>query len=153
MAYDASELLGASQVAGARVLVKGFIKRRAAGPGGVGLAGGVTGAVLAASATEVVGHQEKKASAETDTPKIGSSAFLAATADELALVGIKPKGLTAKLSEVLVRVPRGDVQSIDYHSGFISSLTVYFNDDTKWEFDIAKNGGKAAKAIASNFSG
>jgi hypothetical protein len=64
MAYDATEILGAPQVAGARVLTKGYIKRQAAGPGGVGLAGGVPcgvpGVILSASATEVVGRQQKK---------------------------------------------------------------------------------------------
>jgi hypothetical protein len=96
---------------------------------------------------------KRRSRPRADTPKIRSSAFLTATANELALIGIKPKGLTATLSDVIVRVPRSEVRSVEYRGGFISSLTVFFNDDSKWEFDIAKNGGKAAKGIVANFGG
>ena len=153
MAYDATEILGAPQVAGARVLSKGYIKRQAAGPAGVGLVGGVTGAVISATASEAVGRQQKNEQAEADTPHVGRSAFLAATADELALIGINEKSLTGKLGDVLARVPRGDVRSIEYDGGFISKLTVFLTDETKWEFDVAKGGGKAAKGIAALFTG
>ena len=49
-------------------------------------------------------------------------------------------------------MPRSDVRSVEYHAGFISKLTVFFNDDSTWAFDIAKNGGKAAKGIVANFT-
>lgn len=150
MAYDASEILGAPQLAGARVLSKGFIMKHAMGPAGAGLAGGVTGAVASSTGTEILGRRAKKREHEAPsvTPKIGRSAFLAATADELALVDINEKGLTGKLSDVLIRVPRDRVAAVDFKGGFVSHLTVSFADESKWEFDVAKGGGKACKALS-----
>ena len=150
MAYNASEILGAPQVAGARVLSKGFIMKHAWGPGGAGLAGGVAGAVASASGTEVLKRKEKRQEEQSPsvTPKIGRSAYLAATADELALVDINQKSLTGKLSDVLMRVPRDQVESVDFKGGFVSHLTVAFTDGSRWEFDVAKGGGKDCKALA-----
>jgi hypothetical protein len=153
MAYDASEILGSGQVAGARVLSKGFIVGHAAGPAGLGLAGGVTGALLSATASDVVARQRKKDNAGSVTPVIGRSAFLAATADDLALVAINQKSLTGKLSDVLARVPRSEVAAVDYDGGFVSHLTVAFTDGSKWEFDVAKGGGKACKVLAEEIKG
>jgi hypothetical protein len=95
-----------------------------------------------------VARQRKEDNAASVTPVIGRSAFLAATADDLALVGINQKSLTGKLSDVLAQVPRSEVASVDYDGGFVSRLTVAFTDGSKWEFDVAKGGGKACKALA-----
>lgn len=148
MAYDATKILGSAQIAGARVLRKGYIASHAAGPAGAGLAGGATGAVISATASDAVARKNKAEREQAATPAVGRSAFLAATADELALVGIKQGSMTGKLGEVVARVPRADVASVDYRGGFVSHLTVAFTDGSKWEFDVAKGGGKACKAVA-----
>jgi hypothetical protein len=152
MAYNASDILGAPQIAGARVLPKGFIVKHATGPAGVGLAGGVTGAVVSATASDIAARKRREDLATSTTPVIGRSAFLAATADELALIGINQKSLTGKLSDVIVRFPRSDVASVDYNGGIVSKLTISFADESRWEFEIAKGGGKAAKGLAEEIA-
>jgi hypothetical protein len=53
----------------------------------------------------------------------------------------------------VARVPRSEVASIDYDGGFISKLTVHFTDESRWDFDVAKGGGKACKALADVVNG
>lgn len=149
MAYDASDILGAPQVAGARVMDTGYIARHAAGMGGVGLAGGATGAILSSSATEFVERHEKRSQSDSDTPALRGGAFLAATADELALVSVKVGMLKSSLGQVLARLPRSDVKSVNYESGMVSKLTVSLVDETTWAFHVPKNGSKAAKEFAA----
>lgn len=149
MAYDASELLGSPQVAGARVMAKGFVSRHVANQ--LNVVGGVAGAVLSSSATELVKHKQKIERPGADAPDINAG-FLAATDGELALVAIKVGVVKSKLGDVVARVPRSKVASIEYGGGAMSKLTVIFTDETRWEFDVPKNGAKAAKEFADAIS-
>ncbi|HWF15424.1 MAG TPA: hypothetical protein VG244_04530, partial [Acidimicrobiales bacterium] len=99
-----------------------------------------------------VGRKRQKDAATSTTPNVGRSAFLAATADELALVGINQKSLTGKLSDVMARVPRSEVASIAFDGGFVSKLSVSFTDESRWDFEVAKGGGKACKALAEEIN-
>ena len=152
MAYDASEILGSPQVAGARVMDTGAIARHAAGLGGVGLVGGVTGAVLSPSATELVERHQKAEQAGSETPALRGGAFLAASADDLALITVKVGMVKSSLNKVLARIPRSDVKSVAYEGGVVSKLTVSLTDDTTWSFHVPKNGANAAKEFAAAIS-
>lgn len=145
MAYDASEILGSPEVAGARVMAKGFVSRHVASQ--LNVVGGVAGAVLSSTATEAVNRKQKKDSPGGDTPDF-NAAYLAATEQELALVGIKVGVVKSRLDAVIARAPRGTAVSIEYGGGLVSKLTVAFKDGSKWELDVPKNGAKAAKEFA-----
>jgi hypothetical protein len=149
MAYDASEILGAPQVGGARVMAKGFVRRHVASQ--LNVVGGAAGAVLSSSATEIVNNKQKKERPGADAPDVNAG-FLAATEGELALVSIKVGVVKSKLGDVVTRVPRSKVASIEYGGGAMSKLTVVFTDETRWEFDVPKNGAKAAKDFAEAIS-
>ena len=69
MGYDASEMLGAPERAGVRVMPKGFVKRHAASQAGMGV-GGVVGALVSSTASEVVKRREP---GDADTPAFGTS--------------------------------------------------------------------------------
>jgi hypothetical protein len=149
MAYDASEVLGSPQVSGARVMAKGFVSRHVASQ--LNVVGGIAGAVLSSTATEVVNDKQKKEHPGGDAPDINAG-FLAATEGELALVAIKVGVVKSKLGDVVARVPRNKVASIEYGGGAVSKLTVVFTDETRWQFDVPKNGAKAAKEFAQALS-
>ena len=149
MAYDASEILGSPQVGGARVMAKGFVGRHVANQ--LNVVGGIAGAVLSSTATELVNNKQTKERPGADAPDIDAG-FLAATEGELALIAIKVGVVKSKLGDVVARVPRRKLTSIEYGGGALSNLTVVFSDETRWEFDVPKNGAKAAKEFAEAIS-
>jgi hypothetical protein len=138
-------MLGVQERAGIRVLPKGYIKRHAARSAGVGV-GGLLGAAVSATATEMVKRQDKPAVSEM--PDFRRAAYLSVTDDEIVLIKIKPGLVSGKLDEILARVPRSEVAGAEYHGGMISKFDVTFSDDGVWQFEVAKGGGKDAKEVA-----
>src|SRR6185312_6044074 len=111
MANDASQALGAPEVAGTLVSPRGLTKKMSMGTAGAQV-GGLVGSLAAAAATG------RKSKATPDMPSFGRSGYLAASETELIVtrtsqLGWKPhpKG------DALVRVPRGDVQSVQLNRG------------------------------------
>ena len=154
MGEDASEVLGSPQVGGVRVMPKGGIWKQAWGSNTAGAVGGVAAAIVSSTGTEIAKRKQKKQMEAADTPKIGDIAYLAATAEELALVSVRSGPFKLHVGDqVLLRMPRDKVQSVEYHGAYVSSLAVLFDDETRWEFDVPKSQGKNAKAFAAVFSG
>ena len=104
MARDASEALGAQQLAGVVVMPRGHAWQHPRVH--AGLAGAVAGEAIAAAA-------RKHARAHTsETPQVSRSAFLAVTDRKVALLRLGTGGVkNGRPSEVLARVPRSDVAS------------------------------------------
>jgi len=127
MAHDASQLLGAKQLAGTTVNPRGYgWKEGAARVGVVGPA---------------IGHVAAKRGKEntSETPKFPRIAFLAVTDQEVALLKIGSGGLNGKLEEVLARVPRGDVASAEVSGGVLRcQLTINFTDGGNWELEVSR---------------
>jgi hypothetical protein len=140
MAKDGSEALGAPEVAGTFVAAKGNTKRLALG--------GVVGAALAS---------RNKGGGEGGLPAFGRAAYLAVGAEEVALVktdigmmSMKPK----MTSEALVRVPRGEITSVELDKGALkSALKLSFTDGNTWEFEIPKAYNKGAKGVVEALGG
>ena len=161
MALDASSLLGSRQIAGVRVQHMGQFRRDAASLPASALAGttlvggvGEIGARIAAGRSQAVPAQ---------TPKFTrKQAFLAVTDKELALVNTKIGGWSVKLTEVLTRIPRGDVVSAVVGKGAAPPLTITLANGEIWQFEIpnpgflavvpALNTRKAARRIADLLS-
>jgi len=105
MAHDASQLLGAQQVAGALVNPRGHGWQHAARA-----TGGLAGVAMGYTA----GKRSKQYT--TQTPQFSRTAFLAVTDREVALIKYGPGGRDGKAGEVLARVPRREVVSAAVHS-------------------------------------
>jgi len=143
MALDASLMLGSPQLAGVKVSPRGFAKSTAAGSAGLGV-GGILGGVISATAGARAGRRQAEMAAET--PKFGRVAYLAVTAEELAL--IKLTGLsTFKLDQVIARVPRTDVASAELGRSLAPSLTITFGNRASWQLEVARIAKKDAEAV------
>ena len=135
MAIDASELLGAPQIAGVKVMARGATMGRAFNQGGVA-AGGLIGAAGGALA----GGKAAKSGAASrgDTPGFKGQALLALTDDEVALVKLKQGAISAKPSEVIARAPRDQITDATLANGLVPKLSISFSDSSAWSMDVPR---------------
>jgi hypothetical protein len=131
MARDASEALGARQLAGAVVMPKGHAWQHLRVHNG--LAGAVAGEAIAAAARK---HAQAHPS---QTPPFPRSAFLAVTDREVALLRLGSGGVkNGRPGEVLARMPRGEVALARVSAGLArTNLTISFTDGSTWEFEVS----------------
>lgn len=134
MALDSSQLLGAPQLAGAKVNPRGMAKH---------VAGGVTGTLPARIA------YGPTVRANPDTPTFGRLAFLAVTESEVALIKLKSGVVRVFLDEVVERVSRSDVASAELGGGVAPPLTVTFTDGSTWELEVPRPSMSHAKAVVA----
>jgi hypothetical protein len=141
---DASSALGAPQVAGAWVNRRGKAKRTMST-----VAGAEIGGAVGALAAGISGKGSPQPTPET--PAFGAVAYLGLSADELVLVKGKQGLIGLKMTdEVVARVPRSDVVSVDLGQGKVAfPLTITFGDGGQWELEVARaNKGGAEKVVA-----
>lgn len=140
MAVNPSPALSSPHIAGTFVNPKGFARQATAT-----VAGGVIGGVVAAAT----------APGQGSVPQFGRVAFVAATADEIAIIRTKSGLLKMKLTdEVLARRLRAEIRAVELKRGaFISGLTVLFNDGSSWTFDVPKANQKAAAHFVAHLGG
>jgi hypothetical protein len=140
MATDASGVLAAPQIAGTFVNPKGFARQVTAT-----VAGGVIGSAVASATGPGQG----------DVPSFGRVAFVAATADEVAIIKTKSGMLKMKLTDqVLARRTRADINAIELKRGaLISGLTIQFSDGVSWTFDVPKANQKSAVQFVEQLGG
>ena len=148
MADDASQALGAPQVAGTLVNPKGLTKKVTTVAAGQ-VAAGLAGTLAAKTAT---GDQY---AGVPDVPVFGRVGFVALSDGEIALVKTKTGALKMKVTdEVLARAPRAAVASADLDEGrLLSHLTIAFSDGVTWEFDIPKAAKKTAQGLVNALGG
>ena len=153
MALDASNLLGSQQVAGTTVSPRGFGKKMIAGGAGM-YVGGVVGAAISAGGDTKAGRQKAAWAASSQTPTFGRFAYLAATEDELALIKVKQGLVGLKLLDVVVRVPRGELSSIELGSGVTTSpLTVSFENGDAWQLEVPRASKRSAEQLVGVLGG
>ena len=150
MGLDASKLLGSPQVAGARVNPKGFAKKKITAS--AASHAGIVGAAVTARAGYKAQEQQAEAAAESDTPRF-RLAYIAVTADEVALVRLKAGLVSTKLDEVLLRVPRADVASAEMGPGLSPSLTIELRDGGQWLLEVPRVSKKDAEEVVSALGG
>lgn len=136
MASDASQALGATELAGAFVHPKGMAKK-----------------MIASAAGRVTAGDAYEGSA--DVPQFGRVGYLAATSDEIALVKTKTGALKMKISsEVLARVARSEIVATDFDEGKHALASQdHLRDGTIWEFDVPKAGKKDARDFVGALEG
>src|ERR1017187_10995224 len=153
MALDASQKLGSPQLAGVKVNPRGFGKSK--GSNFSGMYGGVIGAGIGAAKAMKAGQEQARIASESETPGFGRLAYLAVTADELALIEVKAKVVTTYLDEVIVRVPRSELASVELDGGglYALPLAVTFSGGDRWELEVPKPSKKHAKEVVQALDG
>lgn len=127
MAHDASQLLGAQQLAGTTVNPRGYGWKE--GTARVGIVGPAIGYAVSKHANEDA----------SETPKFPRIAFLAVTDQEVALLKIGSGGVNGRLEEVMARVPRSDVASAEVSGGVLRcEVTISFTDGGGWELEVSR---------------
>ena len=134
MAIDASELLGARQIAGVKVMARGATMGRAWNQGGAagGLIGAVGGAVASGKAAKA------GAARRAETPEFKGQALLALTDTDVALVKLKQGAISAKPSEVIARAPRDQITDTTLANGLVPKLSISFSDGSAWSMDVPR---------------
>jgi hypothetical protein len=121
---------------------------------GAGTAGGLIPAVIGAAAGQKAGKDAAKLRAESQTPRFGRLGFLALSDGELALVKMKQGLVRPKPVEVVARVARGDIASIELGGGFPTApLTVAFASGETWSFEVPRLASGNAKELVSLLGG
>jgi hypothetical protein len=159
MAHDASQILGAPQLAGVKVNPFGFGKATAGRAGGAGAGAGAAG-LVAVGILNAMGMKSARnaeaAAAESSAPDFGRLAYLAVTEDELALVALKQNGAVGlRLEGVIERVPRARVTSATLgRAGLFSPpLTLTFVDGSSWRLEVPLPSRKDAKQVVHTLGG
>jgi hypothetical protein len=149
MSMDASDILGSPQVAGCKVNPRGTGKSIMSKSGGLGIGG-----IVASEVARKKVKGERAEAATSTTPEFTFIAWLALTSDEVALVGVdRRKGL--KLSDVLARVPRSDVVSVELQKAppmIAKPLVVTFSDGNYWIFEVPALAKGDVKQMAAAFA-
>jgi hypothetical protein len=136
MGHDASQLLGAQQIAGAVVMRRGHAMQHAAR-----VTGGLVGVAMGVAA----GQRSARYTAQT--PLFPGSAFVAVTDWEIAV--IKYGAGKLKGGEVLARVPRSEIASAVTSRGTLrTNLTITFTDGGSWAFEVSQLVGKTVVRVA-----
>lgn len=155
MAHDASGILGSAQLAGVKVNPRGFGKSQ--GANFTGMYAGVVGAVISATAVGKANKKKAQAAAVSTAPKFGRLAYLAVTADELALIELKTKGaMGLELGGVIVRLPRAEVSSGELAGGqtiFSPPLTITLASGDTWLLEVPRQCKKQAKEVVGTLGG
>ncbi len=145
MASDASAVLGSPEVASTFLSPKGLTKRMT-----TLAAGNVVGGAVGRFAADVATGGEKYEGA----PDFGQVGYLAVTGDEVALLRGKKGAFKPKVGdEVVGRVPRANVQGVEFDKGALKgSLRLQFADGGWWEFEIPKVYRKTTEEVVKTLS-
>jgi hypothetical protein len=138
IAIDASAVLGSAQLAGVKVNPRGF-------------SWGNSSIQAGALATRIV-LGRRPASGRAQTPQFGRLTWLAVTSEELALVKLRSSnGVTVQPREVIARVPRRELKTVEWHRGYVSPLVILFSNGDQWHLEVpplnARNGAKVVHAL------
>lgn len=143
MAVDVSDRLGAAQLAGAFVVGKGFVRKKALSNAGVGVGGAIGGVIGAAG--DYVGS---KTTPGSDAPDFKGLAYLAVTAEEVVLFKAKQGFRSPSVEQELARLPRAEIETSEFRSGYLSHLKLNLRDGSNWEFEVQRAYKKQGVAVA-----
>jgi hypothetical protein len=137
MATNASDGLGAHELAGCFVSPKGLTKKMT-GATAAGLVAGVAGRMAADRALGAEG-----------APSFGTLGYVAVTGSELAIIKGKMGMLKPSVSEeIIARVPREQITSVVLDGGMLKAeLTIGFAGGGSWEFEVPKVHRKNAELV------
>jgi hypothetical protein len=147
--------LGSAQLAGVKVNPRGFGRR--AGANFTGANAGLVGAAVSAAALTRANKKKAEARAASSAPDFGGIAYMAVTADELALIGLKQKSaVTLELREVIARIPRAEVASAELgggHTLMSPALTITLTSGESWLLGVPRPNKKQAQQVVGVLTG
>jgi hypothetical protein len=158
---NASDLLGAPQIAGVVVSPPGFFRRKESAPGhafGSPTLGWISNKLAGERGRE---ERRRDADASKNTPECGDYGYLAVTDTDLALTTaeFRKGGAGLKLGQLVTRVPRSTVAQVELAGGsrhptlYILSpapLRIAFTDGTAWAFEVNRfSRGRAKRLVRS----
>lgn len=160
---DASDLLGAPQIAGVAVSPVGFFRASEAKAAHATTGGFVLGTIRP-TISERLGSERaaeerrKDAAASKSTPNYGNWGYLAVTDTELALTTTEPGkgGVGRRLGQLVTRVPRGTVAHVELAGGWrhptlymlaSAPLRTAFTDGTTWAFEVNRFSRRRANRL------
>jgi hypothetical protein len=143
MVKDASEALGAPQVAGTNVTPKGFTRK---------MTMRVAGGEIAGVAGTLAAMRSERDVPDIPTFKYG---YLAASEQDVAIVKTSQLAMTPKpTKEVLAMAPRSELVDVTLDKGLnLSKLKLEFADGQVWEFEVARSFRKAAVHFVETLGG
>ena len=145
MAADASNALGAPEIAGTLVNPKGLMKKSVARVAGREVAG-LVGSVAAGLAARDAGVP--------DVPDFGRVGYVAVSETDVAVVKTKYGWKMRPGEEVLARASRSELASAELDEGkMVSHLRLHFINGKLWEFDIPRTDKKTARAVVAALGG
>ena len=88
-------------------------------------------------------------------PRFGRVGYLSVTRDEIAIVKAKNSAFHMRITdEVLARVPRTAISRVEFDGRMLlSHLTISFDNEVAWEFDIPKINKKTAEQVMRELGG
>jgi hypothetical protein len=136
-AKDASQALGAQELAGCFVSPKGLTKK-VTGATAAGMVGGIAGRMAA-----------NKAFGADGAPNFGGIGYLAVTPTEFAIVKGKVGAFKPSVgTEVIARVPRDQINSVQLDAKLATAaLKIGFIGGGEWEFEVPKIHRKNAELM------
>jgi hypothetical protein len=161
---DASDLLGAPQLAGVVVSPVGLFRKIESNltvmSGGVVVPGSAGPAISDKLGGErAVEQREADAGASAQTPDCGKWGFLSVTESELALTTTQPPKMVGRqLGELVERVPRSTIAAAELEGGWghpalymfsSAPFRVIFADGRTWVFEVSRVYRRHAKRVVS----
>ncbi|MFL5861806.1 MAG: hypothetical protein ACJ780_13670 [Solirubrobacteraceae bacterium] len=145
MAKDASQALGAPEVAGTVVSARALTKKRRTARGEAEILAGESAA----------GAATGKGKGAPEVPGFGRMGYLAVSETTLAVTRTSQLGWTPRSTGVaLVQVPRSEVSSITLEQArLLSHLKLRFTNGVIWEFDVPRVHREGAKALVMELGG
>lgn len=158
---NASDLLGAPQIAGVGVCPIGAYRRREATVfvGGAVVSGRLGPAIGDKVAGERGAQQHRRDVEMSDsTPKCGEWGYLAVTDSELALTTTEAAkwGAGRQIGQLVTRVPRSTVTHVVLAGGWLhptlymfspAPLRIAFTDGTAWAFEVSRFSRRRARRL------
>ena len=149
MGKDASAALGGAEVAGTLVSPRGLTRKMT-----LRTAGGQVGGMAGDLAASAIGGKAKTGAPDMP-PSFGRMGYLAASETEVALTKTSQLGLKPHpVGDALVRVPRGEVESVALERGrLLSQLKLRFVNGATWEFEVPLAHRKTAQHFVTALGG
>jgi hypothetical protein len=118
-----------------------------------GVAGGRVGGAVGTFAATVAAN--RLSGEPGDMPSFGQLGYIAVTENEIALVKAKAGAFAPSVqSEVLARVPKGELASVELDQGVLMShLKIEFTNGAIWLVDVPKQHKKKAQSLTRAVGG
>lgn len=151
MDKGAAEKLGEPIVAEVVVSSKGHLLKMGVSAGIAGGIGGVVGSAAGAAAGRMVGGKAEKAGQLPGDYK--GLIYLGLGPTKLGIFSAKRGMLASKADQLLLAVPRSEVETLAVGKGFTAPVTITLKDGTTYTLEVARAFKGKAEKVEQAFNG